>query len=141
MLPAVNHAWRKALNRRFDDPDGAVTAARTLLETVCKHILEAQSIGYSDQSTLPNLYDATAKSLNLAPTSATEPILRQVLSGCDSVVNGIAALRNKTSDAHGKGMGGSTAEVRHAELAVNVSGAVASFLIETFNGSRSKPSV
>ena len=129
----VQDAWRKALARRFDDPDGAITAARTLLETVCKHILDAKGIPYNEQATLPNLYDTTAKSLTLAPTSATEPIIRQVLSGCYSVVNGLAALRNKASDAHGKGIGASSSEVRHAELAVNIAGAVASFLIETFD--------
>ena len=135
----VQDAWRKALDRRFDDPDGAITSARTLLETVCKHILDAKAAGYSEQATLPNLYDATAKCLNLAPSSATEPMLRQVLSGCYSVVNGVGALRNKASDAHGKGIGGSTAELRHAELAVNVAGAVASFLVETFDATRTKP--
>ena len=31
-------AWEKALNRCMGDPEGAITAARMLLETVCKHI-------------------------------------------------------------------------------------------------------
>jgi hypothetical protein len=30
---------QKALDRRASDPEGAITAARTLLETVCKDIL------------------------------------------------------------------------------------------------------
>lgn len=135
----VQDAWRKALGRCFTDPDGAVTSARTLLETVCKHILDAKGTAYGEQATLPNLFDATARSLKIAPTSATEPILRQVLSGCYSVVNGVAALRNKASDAHGKGLGAGTTELRHAELAVNVAGAVASFLVETFDATRTKP--
>jgi hypothetical protein len=132
----VQDAWRKALDRRFDDPDGAVTAARTLLETVCKHILDAKGVKYAERDDLQNLYDTTAKSLDLAPTSSTEPILRQILSGCYSVVNGIAALRNKTGDAHGKGISGTTAQQRHAEFAVNLTGAVASFLIESFEEGR-----
>jgi len=132
----VQDAWRKALDRRFDDPDGAVTAARTLLETVCKHILDAKGVGYSDRADLQNLYDATGKSLNLAPTSSTEPVLRQILGGCYSIVNGVAALRNKSGDAHGKGIADGTTQLRHAELAVNLAGAVASFLIETFEERR-----
>ena len=36
----VTIAWEKALSRRISDPDGAITSARTLLEEVCKHILE-----------------------------------------------------------------------------------------------------
>ena len=30
----VSEAWARALNRRSKDPEGAITAARTLLETV-----------------------------------------------------------------------------------------------------------
>lgn len=33
----VHGIWQKALDRRETDPEGAITAARTLLETVCKH--------------------------------------------------------------------------------------------------------
>ena len=36
----VHNAWQKAVQMRQDDPEGAITAARTLLETVCKHILD-----------------------------------------------------------------------------------------------------
>ena len=36
----VHGAWQKALDRRVTDPEGAITAARMLLETVCKHILD-----------------------------------------------------------------------------------------------------
>jgi hypothetical protein len=36
----VHALWQKALDRRHADPEGAITAARTLLETVCKHILD-----------------------------------------------------------------------------------------------------
>src|SRR4051794_12896068 len=33
---SVHGLWEKALARRETDPEGAITAARTLLETVCK---------------------------------------------------------------------------------------------------------
>ena len=33
----VHAVWSKALDRRNADPEGAITIARTLLETVCKH--------------------------------------------------------------------------------------------------------
>jgi hypothetical protein len=36
----VHAAWQKALDRRAADPEGVITAARMLLETVCKHILD-----------------------------------------------------------------------------------------------------
>jgi hypothetical protein len=36
----VKAAWQKALDRRRTDPEGAITAARTMLESVCKLILD-----------------------------------------------------------------------------------------------------
>ncbi len=40
----ITETWRKALDRRHDDPDGAITAARSLLESVCKRILDELSV-------------------------------------------------------------------------------------------------
>ncbi|WP_246705776.1 abortive infection family protein [Rhizobium leguminosarum] len=55
-----------------------------------------------------------------------------------TLVNGIGTLRNRLSDAHG---GGGSLPVRpsprHASLAVNTAGAVATFLLETLAAKRS----
>ncbi len=134
----VQSAWQKALARRETDPEGAITAARTMLETVCKHVLDSQGLRYNDSGDLQSLYTAAAKSLDLAPTAATESALRHILSGCITVVNGMSALRNKSGDAHGKGLADDAAERRHAELAVNIAGAVSSFLVRTYSATRSK---
>lgn len=40
----VADLWQKALDRRQRDPEGAITAARTLLESVCKLILDDLAI-------------------------------------------------------------------------------------------------
>jgi hypothetical protein len=45
----VHQVWEKALARRHADPDGATTTARTLLETVCKRILDESGETYSDK--------------------------------------------------------------------------------------------
>lgn len=63
----VQEAWHKALERRSTDPEGAITAARTLLESVCKHILDAAATPYDDSADLPKLYSLAAKQLNLSP--------------------------------------------------------------------------
>lgn len=128
----VQEAWHKALERRATDPEGAITAARTLLESACKHILEAAGASYDDSIDLPKLYSLTAKQLNLSPSQHTEQLFRQILGGCQSVVEGLGALRNRHSDAHGKGAAGTKPASRHAELAVNLSGAMATFLLQTW---------
>lgn len=128
----VHAVWQKALDRRHTDAEGAITAARTLLETVCKHILDKTNTPYSDKDDLPALYRATAKQLNIAPSQHTEEIFKQILGGVTAAIEGLGALRNRISDAHGQGPKPVRPQARHAQLAVNLSGALATFLIETW---------
>lgn len=127
----VHHLWAKALERRAADPEGAITLARTILETVCKHILDARSVAYESDGDLPGLYKLVAKTLNLAPSQHSETIFKQILGGCTAVVEGLGALRNRLSDAHGQGKKIVRPASRHAELAVNLAGTVAMFLVTT----------
>lgn len=125
-------AWQKALERRSSDPEGAITAARSLLETVCKHVLDRASIAYSDDGDLNRLYRATTDHLNLSPNQHAEEAFKRILGGCTSVVDGLASLRNKVGDAHGQGSRAVRPTSRHAQLAVNMAGAMATFIVETW---------
>jgi hypothetical protein len=128
----VQSDWHRALERKAADPEGAITAARTLLETVCKHILDEAHAAYENDGDLPKLYKKAAAQLNLGPSQHTEQIFKQILSGCQSVVLGLGALRNQVGDAHGQGTRQVRPSARHAELAVNLAGAMATFLVETW---------
>jgi hypothetical protein len=129
----VEAAWTKALERRKIDPEGAITAARTLLETVCKHILDEAEILYDkDKTDLPDLYKLVSKVLNLAPSQHTHEIFKQILGGVASVIHGLGAMRNRLGDAHGKGKHPVRPASRHAQLAVNLAGTTALFIVETW---------
>ncbi|MFC1960439.1 abortive infection family protein [Chloroflexota bacterium] len=128
----VQQIWEQALSRRMDDPDGAITVARTLLESVCKLLLDEFQESYSERDDLPKLYRRVAQQLNLIPDQHTEPVFRQILGGCQSVVGGLASVRNKLGDAHGQGANPVQPAPRHAELAVNLAGAMALFLVQTW---------
>lgn len=128
----MHQVWARALERRADDPEGAITSARTLLEAVCKHILDESCAQYDDSADLPKLYRATAEALDLAPSQQSEDNLKRIFGGCQTVVENLGSLRNKLSDAHGKGKSLTKPAPRHAELAVNLSGAIAMFLVETW---------
>ncbi len=130
--PHVQAAWEKALDRRLDDPEGAITAARALLETTCKHILDEEDVTYKDSATLPQLYAKVADTLDLAPSKYDEQVFKRILGGCQTVVDNLGALRNRLSDAHGKRKKAVKPAARHAGLAVNLAGTMASFLIETW---------
>ncbi|WP_406853793.1 abortive infection family protein [Alsobacter sp. KACC 23698] len=128
----VHAAWEKALSRRAEDPEGAITAARTLLETVCKRIVEELTGSVDDGADLPKLYRQTAERLNLAPTQHTEQVFKSILQSCMTVVKDLGELRNKVGDAHGKVARQVRPAPRHAELAVNLAGSLSAFLVQTF---------
>lgn len=128
----VHEIWQRALERRADDADGAITLARTLLESVCKHILDKSGESYPEDCDLPKLYRRTSELLNLAPSQHTEQVLKQILGGCTAVVEGLGSLRNRVSDAHGQGVRSVRPAPRHAELAVNLAGTMAMFLVSTW---------
>lgn len=128
----VMFSWQKAMDRRTGDPEGAITAARTTLESICKLILDDQAIPYEGTEDLPALYGKVAKSLQLSPSDHSEQAFKQILGGCFTVVNGLATLRNRLSDSHGQGAKPIRPSPRHASLAVNLAGAVGLFLVETW---------
>ncbi len=98
----VGKAWNKALSRRDSDPEGAITAARTLIESVCKHILDKAGIAYPSDVDLPKLYHLTAECLQLAPSQHSSRTMRQILGNCQAIIGGLASVRNELGDAHGK---------------------------------------
>ena len=128
----VHIVWEKALVRRHTDPDGAITSARTLLETVCKRILDEVGEKYSDKDDLPALYRAVALKLQIAPSQHTDDVFKRILGGATSVVEGLGSLRNKIGDAHGQGGKPVRPTARHGQLAVNLAGAMATFLVDTW---------
>jgi hypothetical protein len=131
---SVHFAWQKALERKDHDPEGAITLSRTILESVCKHILDDIGIEYDkDKIELHQLYKMTAKELNLSPDQHSEQIFKQILSGCSAIVNGLGSVRNRFGDAHGQGKQPVKPAPRHAELAVNLAGTMAMFLVETYS--------
>jgi hypothetical protein len=134
----INEVWRKALERLKNDPEGAITSARTLIETVCKHILDSLGETYDETVDLPKLYKLAATRLSLSPDQHAENAFKQILTGASSIVAGMAALRNKLSDAHGRRIANVKPSPRHAALTVNIAGAMSSFLLQTFTAYQAK---
>lgn len=128
----VNAMWQKALDRRNNDPEGAITAARSLLETVTKTILDDNGEVYGEKDDLPKLYARAAKCLSLTPNQHIGEPIKAILGGAMNLVNGLGTLRNRLSDSHGRSARFPVRpSKRHANLAVNMAGAMAAFLVET----------
>lgn len=137
----VQELWSKALSRSASDPEGAITAARSLVESVCKLVLDGSGAEYDHDSDLPKLYKTTAKTLNLGVDQHHQSVFKQILTGMGSVIEGFAAMRNRLGDAHGQGAKPIRPAPRHAHLAVNLAGAFAVFIVETFEAKVSRDEI
>src|SRR4051812_32530651 len=102
--PHIQEIWETALRRRSTDAKGAMTSARELLESVCKHILDEAHISYERIYELNQLYYHAAKAMDIAPNQQTEYDFRRILGACATIVESIGNLRSDLGDAHGRGI-------------------------------------
>ena len=134
----VQNLLINAIDRSEKDPNGAVTAAKSLLESTCKLLLDDMKEEYDSSDDIPSLFKKISTQLNLHPTQHADKSLKKILSGCALIVQGIAETRNKISDAHGQGRNPMNAEPRHAKLTVSTAGAISAFLVETYQNTTNR---
>lgn len=126
----VQRALGAAAAEAYTNPAGAITASRSTIESVCKHICGERSIAYNDSDTLPTLFRKTVRALSLAPDQQGDAAVRQTLQGAVTVVDGLAAVRNAFGDAHGKGKGVPGTPEAFGALAVNMATGVTRLLLD-----------
>ncbi|MBU5615698.1 abortive infection family protein [Psychrobacter sp. TAE2020] len=132
----IDGIWKKAIERKANDPEGAITLSRSLIESVCKHILDLENISYGKNTDLSELYKKTSELLKMSASQyETNLIFKQILGGCSGIVNGLGQLRNNVGDAHGQGVINVKPKPRHAELAVNLAGSMSHFLLSSYEES------
>ncbi|MCK5127382.1 MAG: abortive infection family protein [candidate division Zixibacteria bacterium] len=119
------------------DYDGAITNARSLLETVLLDIhfrIKGEKPEYDGN--LPKLYKTAHKMLNLDPSKKDlEDCLKQILSGLISIVSGTAGASNKLGDRHARKYKPAR---HHAVLSVNATMTAVNFLWDTFRYQKEK---
>jgi hypothetical protein len=128
----VHGVWQKALERRHTDPEGAITSARALLEKVCRLVLDERGIAYSEGLDLPVLMKMTVEQLKLAPAGSSDMSFKRMLGNAAAVVEGLCSLRNKIGNAGAEGERPVKPSARHAQLAANIAGMAAIFVVETW---------
>lgn len=125
---AFREDWASCITRLPDDPASAITAARTMLETLFKTIVTERG-GKPDSSgdigrLLRQAEDAVGFNRN-----ADQPV-HQIISGLSSVVAGLATISNRAGDRHGLVAGQSIDDPGLAQLCVHSAGTVGIALIE-----------
>ncbi len=133
----VQRDIERAQSGLSNDPEAAITAACSLIESVCRSILIELNLPLPPKRDIDGLIRAVQEPLNLSPGRTDLPPdieadVRQVLGGLTSVAKGVGALRTHGGTAHGREKGFQRVDARIARLAVNASGSLALFLIETW---------
>lgn len=127
----------RSLNSSRSDPEDAVTAACSTIESVCRSILIELGEPLPDKKDVMGLYNVVRKPLGLSPgRSDIDPLIaddvRKVLSGLHTVIQGVGALRTHGGDAHGRERGFARIDERIANLAIHSASTASLFLIETW---------
>ena len=106
------YGFKAVMNKKIDtvivvgfshkkDYDGAITNARTLAETVMVDILKTYDSESKYKGDLTKAYGRIKSALNLDPSNPSYPdSAKQILSGLNSIVIGLATMRNEMGDAH-----------------------------------------
>jgi hypothetical protein len=129
-------ACRKDFDRAFaqaeDDPDAAATSASSMLEGVCKSILDHLGEPYPKDQSIAKLYRAASDALDLGVDQYSKEQVKRVLGGLGNVVYGVGTIRTQKGDAHGRGLSFRGLAPRHSRLVINAASTVALFLVETY---------
>ncbi|QHE52785.1 abortive infection family protein [Pontibacillus sp. HMF3514] len=128
----VETDWQRALNQSKSDPEDAITSTLSMIESTLKWILDEKGEEYKKGDSLSQLYKQVSHILNMAPDQHSEGIFKKILGSINGVVTGLGSLRNEFSDSHGKGIKNAKPSERHAKFAINLSGTMCIYLIESF---------
>lgn len=138
-LDTVAEDIRRAKRDIDADPEGALTAACSMLESVMRSIILARNIELPKRIDIQSLYKAVRSPLGLSPSkkglsAEIEDDVRAILAALGNTAAGIGSLRSHSSSAHGRERGRRRVDSRIARLAVNAASTLALFLVETWEG-------
>ena len=137
-LAGVAKEFERALANVEKDPPAAITAACSILESLFKVYIEDNNVEMPADKSLKPLWKTASKQLGLAPSSIEDNDVKKILSGLNSVVDGIGSLRTHTGSAHGRGRRVYRLQARHAHLAAHAAHTLVGFIIETWDERKRK---
>lgn len=128
----VKQVWERALKRIDQEPDAAVTSARTMLESLYKTLLDECGVDYPNDVDLPKLHRLVMEQLKLTPEQPLDQALKIIFGNIQSIVQQLAAIRNKASDSHGHGRDYYQPTAQIAEFVVNLAGSLAILIVQVY---------
>lgn len=136
------HALEAAI---IDNSGLAFDLAKTLVESVCRKVLDERSIPYGVDDDLPTLFRVIRDNLPFLPPSVSGEVkarrsLERMLGGLSSAVHGICELRNQYGFAsHGGGSTRPELDLTQALLAAETADTIVGFLYRVHQQDRTPP--
>jgi hypothetical protein len=137
-LPEIDREFERSLSNVESDPPASITAACSILESLFKIYIEDNGIEMPSDQSLKPLWKLASKHLKLDPSAVEDEDVRKILSGMNSVVDGIGGRRTHVGTAHGHGRQTYQLQARHARLAIHASHTLVAFWLETWDERKRK---
>lgn len=128
-----------------ENPGLAFDLARTLVESVCRAVLDERNIRFSEHDDLPKLFKTASLHLPFLPPTASgeagiRDSLKRTLGGMSTAIQGICELRNQCGFAsHGSGAPRPPMESVQALLAAEAADTIVGFLHRVHRQDRTPP--
>ena len=118
----------------FENSGLAFDLAKTLIESVCRTILDERSVDHVESDDLPKLFRSVKQHLSFLPEKMSSEVearksLEKTLNGLNTAIHGICELRNQCGFAsHGSGEPRPVLEAAQALLAAEAADTIVGFL-------------
>ena len=99
-LISIDMEFERAIDNANSEPREACSAACNILESLFKIMIDEEKLEKPSKQDLKNLWRPVADYLNFDPKRIEDTDLRKILSGMNSVVDGVGALRTHATSAH-----------------------------------------
>lgn len=99
----VRDEYRKLLERRGSDASAAFTTARSLLETVAKHVMDETGVTYEGTDSCGTLFAKACIGVGAHASKLSDNELKMLSQSTGNFVEKLGLVRNVFGDSHGKG--------------------------------------
>ena len=117
-------------------PNDAIDKAKSLVESCFKFILDEYGVSYNSNDKLGQLQKKVFTRLdidaNTNEAAKADKKVKTILNSLNQIIQGIAEIRNKYGNSHGKSAGAVQLPPRYAGLVVSSSVAVVNFVWDTY---------
>ncbi|EAQ65746.1 hypothetical protein MED121_09278 [Marinomonas sp. MED121] len=129
----VHQYWKDALDSiERNNLGNAFTLSRTMIEGVCKRVLNAKGKNTDSAKSLTSLSAEVISTLETGQFNQVNPIRKKTLKLLSNSVDAIETFRTQYGDAHDLNNKNIELEQHFARVTINIAGSASLFLVEEY---------